>query len=120
MSSLSFARLQVAVLAHRGRWFINFRGKRAEFADRASAIREAINQADQCSKNGTPTDVVFVNDGLKQKVIWTYGVDAAPAGIRSGKARAAYDESRNDRASAVKGIALRGDQRNDLACVKEP
>ena len=79
MSSLPSARLQVLVLTHRGRWFINFRGKRAKFADRASAIREAIDEAYQCSKNGTPTDVLFVDHhGLKQNAIWTCGVDPAP------------------------------------------
>src|SRR4030088_448032 len=85
MSSLPFARLQVAVLSRRGRWLICFRGKRAQFADRRSAVREAIDQAYQCSKNGTPTDVVFVAENLKREVIWTYGVDPDPGGRGSGK-----------------------------------
>ena len=85
MSSLPFARLQVAVLSRRGRWLMCFRGKRAHFADRRSAVGEAIDQASQCSKNGTPTDVVFVDENLKREVIWTYGVDRVPGGPGSGK-----------------------------------
>ena len=87
MSSLPFARLQVSVLSRRGKWLISFRGKRAQFADRASAFREAIDQAYQCSKNGSPTDVIYVNEGLKRQAIWTYGIDPEPAGVGSGKHR---------------------------------
>ena len=74
MSSLPSARLQVLVLTHRGRWFINFRGKRAKFADRASAIREAIDEAYQCSKNGTPTDVLFVDPMASNKMLFGLAV----------------------------------------------
>jgi hypothetical protein len=73
-------RAQLPVLSHRGRWLICFRGKRVEFVDRASALREAIEQAYQYSKNGTPTEVICLDDGLNHEVIWTYGVDPDPPG----------------------------------------
>jgi hypothetical protein len=71
-------RVQLPVLSHRGRWLICFRGKRAEFIDRESALREAIEQAFQCSKNGSPTEVICVDDNLTTEVVWTYGVDPDP------------------------------------------
>jgi hypothetical protein len=71
-------RVQLPVLSHRGRWLICFRGKRAEFVDRESALREAIEQAFQCSKNGSPTEVICVDDNLTTEVVWTYGVDPNP------------------------------------------
>jgi len=81
-------RVQLPVLSHRGRWLICFRGKRAEFIDRASALREAIEQAYQCSKNGSPTEVICVDDNLNSEVVWTYGTDAdPPAAARHEAAR---------------------------------
>ena len=71
-------RVQLPVLSHRGRWLICFRGKRAEFVDRDSALREAIEQAFQCSKNGSPTEVICVDHNLTTEVVWTYGVDPDP------------------------------------------
>ena len=71
-------RVQLPVLSHRGRWLICFRGKRAEFVDRASALREAVEQAYQCSKNGSPTEVICVDDNLNSEVVWTYGIDPDP------------------------------------------
>jgi hypothetical protein len=71
-------RVQLPVLSHRGRWLICFRGKRAEFIDRASALREAVEQAYQCSKNGSPTEVICVDDNLNSEVVWTYGIDPDP------------------------------------------
>ena len=81
-------RVQLPVLSHRGRWLICFRGKRAEFIDRASALREAIEQAHQCSKNGSPTEVICVDDNLNSEVVWTYGTDPdPPAAARHEAAR---------------------------------
>ena len=81
-------RVQLPVLSHRGRWLICFRGKRAEFIDRASALREAIEQAYQCSKNGSPTEVISVDDNLNSEVVWTYGIDPdPPAAARHEAAR---------------------------------
>jgi hypothetical protein len=81
-------RVQLPVLSHRGRWLICFRGKRAEFIDRASALREAIEQAYQCSKNGSPTEVISVDDNLNSEVVWTYGTDPdPPAAARHEAAR---------------------------------
>jgi hypothetical protein len=71
-------RVQLPVLSHHGRWLISFRGKRAEFVDRASALREAVEQAYQYSKNGSPTEVICVDDRLNLEVVWTYGIDPNP------------------------------------------
>ncbi|HEX4556435.1 MAG TPA: hypothetical protein VH249_20765 [Xanthobacteraceae bacterium] len=80
-------RVQLPVLSHRGRWLICFRGKRAEFVDRESALREAIEQAFQCSKNGSPTEVICVDDNLTTEVVWTYGVDPDPPSAEREPAR---------------------------------
>src|ERR1700676_3126105 len=80
-------RAQLPVLSHHGRWLICFRGKRAEFVDRASALREAIEQAFQYSKNGTPTEVICVDDRLNHEVVWTYGVDPDPPGAGRHESR---------------------------------
>jgi hypothetical protein len=58
---------------------MRFRGKRVAFADRQSAVREAILEAFEHSRNGTPTRVVCINDHLDIEVVWTYGVDPNPA-----------------------------------------
>jgi hypothetical protein len=80
-------RVQLPVLSHRGRWFICFRGKRAEFIDRASALREAVEQAYQCSKNGSPTEVICIDDNLNSEVVWTYGIDPDPPAATRESAR---------------------------------
>jgi hypothetical protein len=57
---------------------MRFRGKRVEFADRESALRAGILEAFEHSKNGTPTQVVCIDDHLAIEIIWTYGVDPDP------------------------------------------
>jgi hypothetical protein len=71
---------QLPVLSHNGRWLIRFRGKRAEFADRKAAVHAAILAAFEQSRNGTPTQVVSIDDHLAIEIIWTYGVDPDPPG----------------------------------------
>jgi hypothetical protein len=71
--------LQLPVLNQNGRWLIRFRGKRIEFADRPSALREAIHEAFEHSRNGTPTQVVCIDEHLAIEIVWTYGVDPDPA-----------------------------------------
>ena len=71
--------LQLPVLNQDGRWLMRFRGKRVEFADRRSALREAILEAFEHSRNGTPTQVVCIDDHLAIEIVWTYGVDPDPA-----------------------------------------
>jgi hypothetical protein len=61
-----------------GRWLMRFRGKRVEFADRQSAVRQAILEAFEHSRNGTPTQVVCIDDQLAIEIVWTYGVDPDP------------------------------------------
>jgi hypothetical protein len=70
--------LQLPVLNHNGRWLIRFRGKRVEFVDRRSALREAIAEAFEHSRNGTPTQVVCIDDHLAIEIVWSYGVDPDP------------------------------------------
>jgi hypothetical protein len=87
-------RVQLPVLSHRGRWLICFRGKRAEFIDRESALREAVEQAYQCSKNGSPTEVICVDDNLETEVVWTYGIDPDPPSAGREPARPGARASR--------------------------
>ena len=69
---------QLPVLSQNGHWLMRFRGKRVEFVDRQSALREAILEAFEHSKNGTPTQVVCIDEQLAIEIVWTYGVDPDP------------------------------------------
>jgi hypothetical protein len=69
---------QLPLLNQNGRWLMRFRGKRVEFVDRQSALREAILEAFEHSKNGTPTQVVCIDEQLAIEIVWTYGVDPDP------------------------------------------
>jgi hypothetical protein len=71
---------QLPLISQNGRWSMRFRGKRAEFVDRRSALRAAILEAFQHSRNGTPTQVVCIDDRLAIEIVWTYGVDPDPPG----------------------------------------
>ena len=64
-----------APLNQNGRWLMRFRGKRVEFVDRQSALREAILEAFEHGQNGTPTQVICIDDHLALEIVWTYGVD---------------------------------------------
>ena len=75
------------LLNQNGRWLMRFRGKRVEFADRRSALREAIRAAFEHSRNGTPTQVVCIDDQLAIEIVWTYGVDPDPPGSPVDTAR---------------------------------
>jgi hypothetical protein len=99
-------RVQLPVLSHRGRWFICFRGKRAEFIDRASALREAIEQAYQCSKNGSPTEVICVDDNLNSEVVWTYGIDPDPPVAARRETARFHSGARGPRALPPAGRAI--------------
>jgi hypothetical protein len=70
--------LQLPVLNQNGRWLMRFRGKRVEFVDRPSALRAAILEAFEHSRNGTPTQVVCIDDRLAVEIVWSYGVDPDP------------------------------------------
>ena len=70
--------LPLPVLNQNGRWLLRFRGKRVEFVDRPSAVREAILEAFEHSRNGTPTQVVCIDEDLAIEIVWTYGVDPDP------------------------------------------
>jgi len=83
--------LQLPLLNQNGRWLMRFRGKRVEFVDRRSALREAIIEAFEHSRNGTPTQVVCIDDHLNIEIVWTYGVDPDPvlAGAKPSRERGA-------------------------------
>src|ERR1043166_5612630 len=80
---------QLPLLCQNGRWLMRFRGKRVEFVDRPSALREAILAAFEHSRNGTPTQVVCIDDQLAIEIVWTYGVDPDPPAALSDTPAAA-------------------------------
>ena len=80
MTNASRKLCQLPLLGHNGRWLRRFRGKRVEFADRRSALRAAILEAFEHSRNGTPTQVICIDDHLAIEIAWTYGVDPDPPG----------------------------------------
>src|SRR4030081_3153923 len=71
---------QLPLISQNGRWLMRFRGKRAEFVDRRSALRAAVLEAFEHSRNGTPTQVVCIDDRLAIEIVWTEGVTPAPPG----------------------------------------
>ena len=78
MSHASHKPCQLPLLSQNGHWLMRFRGKRVEFVDRESAVRAAILEAFENSRNGTPTQVVCIDDQLAIEIVWTYGEDPAP------------------------------------------
>jgi hypothetical protein len=66
---------------------MRFRGKRVEFVDRQSALRGAVLEAYEHSKNGTPTQVVCIDEQLAVEIVWTYGVDPDPPGALADTSR---------------------------------
>ena len=92
---------QLPLLNENGRWLMRFRGKRVEFVDLRSALREAILEAHEHSKNGTPTQVVCIDEQLAIEIVWTYGVDPDPPAASADAAQG------SDRKPAA-GAAARG------------
>src|SRR5262249_4206215 len=95
---------QLPLLNQNGRWLMRFRGKRVEFVDLDSALREAIVEAYEHSKNGTPTQVVCIDEQLAIEIVWTYGVDPDPPGALSATARWG---ARRLSAGAAAGVPVR-------------
>jgi len=81
MTSAARKLAQLPLLCQSGHWLMRFRGKRAEFADRGAAVRAAILEAFDHSRNGTPTQVVCIDDQLAIEIVWTYGVDPDPPAV---------------------------------------
>ncbi|HEY1543070.1 MAG TPA: hypothetical protein VGG01_11725 [Xanthobacteraceae bacterium] len=79
--------LQLPLFSENGRWLMRFRGKRVEFPDRRTALRAAILEAFEHSRNGTPTQVVCIDEHLSIEIAWTYGVDPDPPGTPSAPPR---------------------------------
>jgi hypothetical protein len=75
MTSSARKHAQLPLFSQDGHWLMRFRGKRAEFADRPTALRAAILEAFDHSRNGTPTQVICIDDHLEIEIAWTYGVD---------------------------------------------
>jgi hypothetical protein len=88
MTRTSHRFAQLPLLCQDGRWLMRFRGKRVEFVDRQSALRAAILEAFEHSRNGTPTQVVCIDDQLSIEIVWTYGVDPDPPGAPRDTAQA--------------------------------
>jgi hypothetical protein len=78
MNATTRRHAQLPLFSQNGRWLMRFRGKRAEFASRAEALRAAILEAFEHSRNGTPTQVICIDDHLAIEIAWTYGVDPDP------------------------------------------
>jgi hypothetical protein len=76
---------QLPVISRNGRWLMRFRGKRAEFVDRRSALRAAVLEAFEHSRNGMPTQVVCIDGHLATEIVWTYGVEPDPPGRLADK-----------------------------------
>ena len=88
MAHASHKLCQLPLLNQNGRWLMRFRGKCVEFVNRASALREAILEAFEHSRNGTPTQVVCIDEQqLAIEVVWTYGVDPDPPAALTDTAR---------------------------------
>src|SRR5690242_21854625 len=107
MSYASHKLCQLPVLNQNGRWLMRFRGKRVEFVDRASAVRAAILEAFENSRNGTPTQVVCIDDQLAIEIIWTYGVDPDPPSAPAEKPPAARRPLRHHQHAAAVAVAPR-------------
>jgi len=105
MSSAARKHAQLPLFSHDGRWLMRFRGKRAEFADRRTALRAAILEAFEHSRNGTPTQVVCIDDQLTIEIVWTYGVDPDPPGAPAEKPPAARRPLRHHQHAAPVAVA---------------
>jgi hypothetical protein len=72
---------RIVVRRRHGTWELRWRGSDRQFVDEASAVRGAIDLAQESGKNGAPACVVL----LKKKVptvIWTFALDAYPPKIK--------------------------------------
>jgi len=101
MTSTARKHFQLPVFSQSGRWLMRFRGKRAEFTDRSAALRAAILEAFEHSRNGTPTQVVCIDDHLAIEIVWTYGVDPDPPGAPAEKPRASARRPMRRRAEPI-------------------
>jgi len=107
MTSAARKHAQLPVFSQDGHWLMRFRGKRAEFADRPTALRAAILEAFDHSRNGTPTQVVCIDDQLAIEIVWTYGVDADPPAALPEKPPAARRPVRHHQRAAPVATAGR-------------
>jgi hypothetical protein len=71
---------QIVVRRSRGKWLIKSNGTDSEpYADRAAALRAAVADAYDCSKNGDLAQVIGQSEDGDFSVEWVYGRDPAPA-----------------------------------------
>jgi hypothetical protein len=74
------AHRQYLVRKTHGKWLIKSNGADSEpYADRDTALRAAVADAYQCSKNGDPAQVIGQTEDGGFHVEWIYGRDPAPA-----------------------------------------
>jgi len=71
---------QILVRRAHGKWLVKSNGRDSEpYSDRAAALRAAVADAFDCSKNGDPAQVIGQSEDGSFSVEWVYGRDPAPA-----------------------------------------
>jgi hypothetical protein len=71
---------QILVRRMRGKWLIKASGMdSAPYADRATALRAAVADAYDRSKNGDPAEVIGQGEDGSFSIEWVYGRDPTPA-----------------------------------------
>jgi len=71
---------QILVRRAHGKWLVKSNGKDSDpYSDRAAALRAAVVDAYDCSKNGDPAQVIGESEDGSFSVEWVYGRDPAPA-----------------------------------------
>jgi hypothetical protein len=72
---------QILVRRSHGKWLVKSNGTDSEpYPDRVAALRAAVANAYDCSKNGNPAQVIGQTEDGSFSVEWVYGRDPAPAG----------------------------------------
>lgn len=71
---------QILVRRVHGKWRVKSNGTDSEpYSDRGAALRAAVADAYDCSKNGHPAQVIGQSEDGSFSVEWVYGRDPAPA-----------------------------------------
>jgi len=72
---------RIIVRRRHGSWELKWRGGDRQFGDEVSAIRGAIDLAQESGKNGSPACVVLLIKRVP-KVIWTYALNPYPPKLK--------------------------------------
>jgi hypothetical protein len=70
--------VQFVVRQRKGTWSVTSADLDRSFAARATALKAAIELANESGKNGKPAIVCAEGDGGQFEAIWTYGTDLYP------------------------------------------